>query len=361
MGIVDVAPPPEHHSDPVVGGSSREVTYESGHLRCHGDLTKGDSLRRPTTHEVTEEVLSWLRVSPALAWSCLYCAIPDFWLNRFRRTTDWTQVETTDHKIDLAKLISKRQLQRADLGHHALSLRSKIWALKHHRNGFRAALTDYKENRNRELALVTLTAEFCAHDAATYSLLEELARLLSLVTLISEGKETPLSFHELHKKRETAADDELRSILDSIEWFEPFRRRRANTSHSFTAMLHPDAETEAVVLAQRVDPRLRGGPREEPAVVITAGEVFEQFVTGTETFLSKFSIYLLRKFTPYDLVTLQFATHDDLSNFKATTVWTRRLIFDPRLANPSDGEAIIASDGSVRIRGTSAGGFHRTG
>lgn len=359
MGVVKVAPPPDEVRDPIVTGSIRDAEYQDGLLVCHGDLTTGDSLKRPTTEETTGEVLSWLRVSPRLAWSCLYNAIPDFWLNRFRRTTEWSQLADTDHALNLEPLTKKRRLQRSDLGHHALSLRSKIWALKHHRNGFRSAMTEYKEDRNRELALVMLTAEFCAHDAATYSLLEELARLLSLVTLISEGNATPTSFHDLHKGRDECADPELKALLDSLTWFEPFRLRRANSSHSFTAMLHAAPEGDGLVVGQRIDPRLRAGPREAPGAAAAAQETFQELVDGTERFTSDLSIYLLQKFTPYDLVTLQIASHDEPSEFRTVTVWVRRLIFDPALIDCRDGEAIVSADGSVRVRGTTEGGFSK--
>jgi len=359
MGVVDVAEPPSDVHDPVVPGSVRGAEYKAGMITCHGDLKNGNSLQRPTTEDVSGDILSWLRVSPTLAWSGLYYALPGFWRNRFRRTTEWSQLETTNKTFDAAQLVKKRGLQRADLGHHALSLRSKIWALRHHRNSFRAAMKDYEGHQNRELALVTLTAEFCAHDAATYSLLEELARLLSLIKLLSEGNATPTSFHDLHKNRSALDDLELKAILDSLAWFEPFRQRRANSSHSFTAMLHDDAESENVVVTQRIDSRLRAGPREAPAVAATAREVFEEIVRGVEEFVSVLSIYLLRKFTPYDLVTLQIASHDEPSNFRTTTVWTRRLIFDSRLAASRDGEVIIGTDGMVRLRGTVEGGFTR--
>lgn len=139
----------------------------------------------------TGTVRAWVTCSHRSAFAWLLDALPNFWLNRHRLTSAVSEAlrRNTPLAIDASP---KRTRFRERLIHHANSLKCKLWTLQYHRGNLRAAIEDCRQKpHEKNLHLIRANAEFTAHDNECYALLDELARVLSLMTTIRTGGETP--------------------------------------------------------------------------------------------------------------------------------------------------------------------------
>ncbi|MCC6995233.1 MAG: hypothetical protein IT370_11545 [Deltaproteobacteria bacterium] len=333
------------------GGPIRQGRLGEGLVvRFEADVT---SRVVPDDHALVQEspgsdgVLDSIKCSPRLAWGFFQAAMPGFWANRYRMTSDFAFLaEGTRGACEVAALRKRRVLHRRSLMEHAQSLHSKVWALRYHRANFRRAIDKAGSAGpgDKALFLITANAEFSAHDAATYSLLEELTRARALMLDLSRGEQSTLSFHQLFEKRMSLPDDGLRrALMASESWYPGFRQRRTNSTHAFGALVvHSN---DLLVVNQLADRRLSDGG--SPISGALAVSLFDPLVDGVSRLVEAFTAHLLTLFHPYDLVTLTLIDERKDPGPRRTTIFVRRIEFDEGLAGK--GDVILDPSGRIEI------------
>lgn len=238
---------------------------------------------------------------------------------------------------------------RQRLGAHSASLQQKAWSVRYHRARFWQFVEEVAGGAEPTSKLVKASAEFAAHDAAVYSLLDELALSLSTVSEIAAGQQSPTSFSQLPKSG--AIDDDLRKLLDAQKWYEPFHTRRTGTAHAFASLVTLN-ETNDIRLFQQTHPKYVARPPEDLDLE-TARAEFREFVDGLDRFLTAFAEYVLGKFHPFDMVTMHLADTED-AQAEETTVWVRGLQFSEDF-EPGREVLLDRVSGSIVLRHDSGG------
>lgn len=342
---------------PAVKSWVRTGWLEGDQLECEDRVVESDRPIRPVVPaQDFGSIHSWLKVSPGTAWFWFWSAMPNYWLNRFRLTTELRALQRPGRGfVDVSRILRTRAMNRESFGHHADSLAAKTWALRYHRTNFRDAIDkSIVEPERRQLHAIRANAEFCAHDAACYSVLEEVARLLSLMIRIKSGNATPESFHTLHDERASQPQG-LRDALDEMGWFEAFRQRRANTAHAFASLVGMHPEVAGGTLSQHPDRRIMQVPSAPTNDGKAALDVFNEFVKDFDNSLRALARYLLQLFHPFDVVSGLLLDPRKGGNVERKTVWACGIQFDPARASPDEGEVFADFDLTIRVRATEDG------
>jgi hypothetical protein len=299
-------------------------------------------------------VAGWTVTSANAAFAFLLEALPNFWLNRYRLKTGILAAihNGTPMNIDGDE---KRTRQRELLAQHANSLKMKMWALQYHRGNFLAAIADCKARPTESLYHLTkASAEFTAHDNESYAMLDEFARVRSILSAIRTGVDGPSSFHDLHKAAHKQPK-ELADILKEMDWYEAFRMRRANSTHAFKAYSTVDALSEDVVLWQHPERSIFTEPGLNLNGDLAAG-VFAKLVDGFDRAWVKLSIHLLGQFHPFDTVTMNIKETVEAPT-KVLTVWVRRILFSKEYDSGWLGHALLDANGKVHVQIGANGGL----
>jgi len=337
-------------------GFIRSARTDGNAVRVYGPATRVlADIRVPSIAK--QSVHSWVRFPATAALVVLIEAMHNFWTNRFRLTNDTRRLEVDVVKrLELEQLNAKRRTQREKLYQHQLSLRQKLWALRYHRSGFYDALDQLSADRPSHLFQLTrATAEYNALTACMYAFLEELTSVLSIFEGISRGKNRKPSFHQLHKNR-AAEEGALRDLLDTAEWYEGFRLRRANTAHAFGNIIALQPDETDPYLMQHPDARIYSEQPLPPAVIPNARSATETLVAEFDAFLVALSRYMLAMFHPWDSVSL-YHLRDDGNGFEASSVWVRHVLFRPQRQGEPEPWAGFDDQGRVAFRTDSRGGL----
>jgi len=334
----------------VAAGTPRQICQparlEAGILKVEkptGTFRPGVRMNRA----LQTPICSSLKVASDTASWTLAQATPGFWLNRFRSTSNVESLKNGTAQLDLKKVLSARASVRRRLVEHSLSLISKFWSMRYHRENFREAVKEAGTVVGaRRLGCITrATAEFVAHDACIYSILEEVTRLYASFESIRSGKDLTKSFHQLYNMRETLPDP-LRAACCEAAWYEEFRRRRANSTHAFASIVVLGPSVDDISLYQRADRSIYGNvPQPDLAPV---GDAFDKLSSGFDRLLDAMSLYMLRLFHPWDIVTLHMAEKVE-DGFRPTTVWVRTLQFDPALCRKTDAWVMTDQTGEIAM------------
>jgi len=219
--------------------------------------------------------------------------------------------------------------------------------MQYHRESFGAAVKEAgaATGAGRIACLRRATAEFAAHDACIYSILEELTRLYAAFESIRSGKDLTKSFHKLYDARESLPVP-LRTVLCEATWYEDFQRRRANSTHAFASMVVQGPSAYDIFLYQRAD-RIIYGAAPQPDLA-PVGETFTKLTSGFDRLINDTSAFLLGLFHPWDIVTLNMAEAVE-DGFKPATVWVRTLGFDPKLRRKADAWVMTDPAGGVAV------------
>jgi hypothetical protein len=316
---------------------------------------------RPGTRanpSLPKPVLSWMRMAPDAAPLALIHAAPGFWLNRYRRSSKYETLCTGSvAEVDLKGILDQRAEQRRRLREHSQSLTAKFWSMRYHRENLMSAIKEAEASKGgRRLDYLTrATAEFSAHDGVMYSLLEELAVLHSIFEKIRTGKDVTTSFHTLYNSRSKLAPP-LGQFLQELEWYEPFRVRRANATHAFGTMIVSSPEDNDIYLYQHPDKHIYGSmPAPAPGRVL---DMFVELARVFDRFVDQFCIFLLSLFHPFDVVMLPNAEKPG-DPFEETLVWVRSLEFDPSLARETDAWVMQDKSGQIALVAHRIGGLTR--
>lgn len=339
--VVD-SPPEEAGVVPVGMAYLARLTAESCQVQLPPTIATRDV--RVFSGQASGGVLSWIRVPTASASSWLVEALPGFWLNRHRLPRELAEAIERGAAIPINNS-TKLGEQRERLYHHANSLKCKLWTLQYHRGNLRSALRDCAEKpHEKNLHLVKANAELTAHDNECYALLDELAALLSILSSISRGVETPTSFHDLHKAR-AKQHEPLKAALQDTAWYESFRMRRANSTHAFKAFSSLNRETSEVLLWQHPDRRIFTVP-DLALNGRNATDVVDELATSFDDLVARLSIHMLSLFHPFDVVRMHMKSHRE-GPVGQPTVWTRRIFFSPDLEWV--GHALLDPDGGMEL------------
>jgi hypothetical protein len=326
---------------------ARPAQLEAGILKAEqpaSTLRPGARMNRA----LQSPIHSWLKVAPDTASMALTQATPGFWLNRFRRTSDVEcLVKDARVQLDLKKVLAARASVRRRLVEHSISLTSKFWSMRYHRENFRGAVKEAGTATGAvRLGCITrATAEFAAHDACIYSILEELTRLFAAFESVRSGKDLTKSFHKLYDMRETLPDP-LRAACCEAAWYGDFQRRRANSTHAFASIVVPGPNIDDISLYQRAD-RIIYGSAPQPDLT-PVGDAFAKLTSGFDRLVDAMSSHLLGLFHPWDIVTLMMAEKAE-DGFSPTTVWVRTLEFDPALYRKTDAWVMTDQTGEIAM------------
>jgi len=302
-------------------------------------------------------VLSCGELPPSAAPVVLLRALSTFWLNRFRLSHYWQGLaEPGPRSVDLGGLLAKRRTIREKLIRHAESLASKFLSLRYHRSNFNQAVAAAKTaGTNRKYATIRATAEFSAHDDRMYAILDELAAAHALMERMRTGKDVIRNFHALCQKQADLPQP-LSEVLEKANWYEPFRLRRANTTHTFGSLVQLKDDESDFFLYQHSDRLLRGSPTDREPPMGAAAEIFAVQVKQFDQLIADRAAYFLSLFHPWDFVVMGHAPVGSES-LGARPVWVRNLRFLPKLEEPGTAWAVIGRDGAIEVRTDDRGGL----
>jgi hypothetical protein len=253
-------------------------------------------------------------------------------------------VVTGAAQIDLRRILEDRNTDRNDIINHAISLQRKLMAIQYHRDRFLEGLQACAATPDCVLFhQVQMEAEFVAHDAMTYSFLEELSALISKLHWIRTGKNLPKSFNDLLGFPGVPAGFE--DIFKTAKWFPEFHARRTNSTHSFGPVITFDATQNDLSIYHNQERRFAALPGE-----LSAKAQFECLVTGFDDMTRALCVLMLKWFHPYDILAFQALVPGGASGPEETRVWTRGVEFDATLTQGSEGMALLDAEGRSHFK-----------
>jgi hypothetical protein len=342
-------------------GIVRSITLEDGELVTAESLTPGNRRLHVTLPSIGNKVHEWLNLSPLMAPLVLVSALPGYWLNRFRLSRDLkVLLQNGVQRISIGDLYRIRMKQRQVLVEHAHSLYVKLWMLRHHRQIFRDSFDSASSSPNdAQRHHVAINAEFMAHDNCMYAILDEYASCLSTMLEISTGNPTVSSFHKLVKKPQQLPGP-IAAVLQEMDWYEPFRLRRANATHAFCTRVVLGDDDNDIRLHQKPQPKLFSGQFDLSIDNREAAELFDHAAFTFDRFLEELSASLLLLFHHFDHVTVPNLDPNNPGVMENTVVWTRGVRFLSSLSHEGEGWAMVGHNGNCVVLSDKNGSLKST-
>ncbi len=355
--MCDVSPNPYRPRPVAEYGGARPAREVKDRIQIEGAMIRLRPDKDGRAAPAGVPVQSWFRCGEAAAPVMLFEALPSYWLNRFRYVGTAHDIRTdVTSTIDMASFHERRLPHRERLVNHSTSLKQKSWSLKYHRGNLLSAIERATSSPNDLHALTIAGAEYGAISHCLYSVLEELAAVLSLLRVMQGLPETPNSFHRLHLKA-AEQTEELRKLLVDAAWYESFHVERANSAHSFGTILGLASDTTDLMLFQHPDPRIYTGTKCTPTTAREAEVHVNELLTGADLLIEGMCAYMLTLFHPWDVVSLYHAEPGESSEVEQTIVWVKEVSFSRDAHYGIQAWALLDKDGVMRIRTDDRGGI----
>ena len=357
LHMCDVSPNPHRPRKPSDWCGIRFAREENDSLRIDGSIVRLHPDKDGRASPAGIPVHSWCRISETAAPVVLFDALPGYWLNRFRYVGPASGFRTDPPSLfEMASFHDRRMPHRERLVNHSASLKQKTWALRYHRGNLLSIIESIKRSPIDHHAIIVGGAEYAALSHCLYSVLEELAAVLSLLRVIQGLPETPYSFHRLYQKPPENTEY-LRTLSAEATWYESFRVERANSAHAFGTLFGLASGTTDLNLFQHPDPRIYSGMQGVPASARKAEVHINDLLTRSDLLITGMCAHMLTLFHPWDIVKLYNAEPGESTEVQGTTVWVKEISFTREVPHSPQAWILLDTDGVVRVRTDERGGI----